>query len=130
MKNMYAKLGVGLSMLPVLVPFAAGAATVKNSLVGAAEDVNTIGANAGLSNADSLPVIVGNTISILLGILGIVFVVLVVYAGFLYLTSNGGEENVKKAKKLLTQAVIGLILIVSAYAISSYVISALTTISS
>ena len=102
---------------------------ISTNLTGAANDVNTIAANAGLTNAGSLPQIVGNAISVVLGLLGIVFVVLVVYAGFLYLTSNGEETNVKKAKKLLTQAVIGLIIIVSAYAISGYVIAALATVS-
>lgn len=103
-------------------------ATVSNSLGGASNDISSIATSAGLE-ASSLPTIIGTTISILLGVLGIVFVILVVYAGFLYLTSNGEETNVKKAKKLLTQAIIGLIIIVSAYAISDYVISALVTIS-
>ena len=76
-----------------------------------------------------LPTLIGQLINVLLGVLGIVFVILVVYAGFLYLTSQGEEGNVKKAKKLLTQAVIGLIIIIAAYAISSYVISALVTAS-
>ncbi len=102
---------------------------ISNSLNGAANDVDSIATKAGLTNAASLPTIIGNTISVLLGLLGIVFVVLVVYAGFLYLTSNGEETNVKKAKKLLTQAIIGLIIIVSAYAISSYVIDALSAVS-
>jgi len=129
MKNLYAKLGVGLSMLPVLAaPLMAGAA-VSNSLNGALTDVNTIGNSAGVNSSQTLPMIVGSVISVLLGVLGIVFVVLVVYAGFLYLTSNGEEKNVGKAKKLLTQAIIGLIIIVSAYAISSYVIGALSQIS-
>jgi len=102
---------------------------ISNSLNGAATDVGSIATSAGLNQSQGLPQIVGSTISILLGLLGIVFVVLVVYAGFLYLTSNGEETNVKKAKKLLTQAVIGLIIIVSAYAISSYVIDALVSVS-
>ena len=130
MKNLYAKLGVGMSMLPVLaIPFAAGATTtVSTDLANAAADIDEIGTSAGVNTSQTLPQIIGTTISILLGVLGIVFVVLVVYAGFLYLTANGAEDNTKKAKKLLTQAIIGLIIIVSAYAISSYVIGALTTI--
>jgi hypothetical protein len=101
---------------------------ISTNLTDAATDVTEIATNAGLSTADSLPEIIGRVISVMLGLLGIVFVVLVVYAGFLYLTSNGEEGNVKKAKKLLTQAIIGLIIIVSAYAISSYVIAALSAI--
>ncbi len=131
MKNLYAKLGAGLSMLPVLAtPLMASAAVSATPLEDAAGDVTNIGSAAGLSSASSLPTIIGNVINVLLGVLGIVFVVLVVYAGFLYLTSAGEDKGVGKAKKLLTQAVIGLIIIVSAYAISGYVINALVNIAS
>ena len=65
----------------------------------------------------------------MLGVLGILFVVLIVYAGILYLTSQGEDTNTKKAKKLLTQATMGLIIVVAAYAISNFVLAALTTIS-
>jgi hypothetical protein len=60
--------------------------------------------------------------------LGIVFLVLVVYAGFLYLTDQGAGEKAKKAMKLLTTAVIGIIIIVAAYAISNYVIGAMVAV--
>lgn len=125
MKNLYYKIGAGLSALPALaLPFAASA-----QLTTAQEDVGTIGTELGFSS-QTLPGLVGSGINVLLSILGIVFVVLVVYAGFLYLTSQGEETNVKKAKKLLTQSIIGLVIIVAAYAISSYVIDALVTVSS
>lgn len=129
MKNLYAKLGTGLSMLPVLAtPLMASAALSGTPLSDASDDVTAIGSAAGLSGASSLPEIIGSVIQVLLGVLGIVFVVLVVYAGFLYLTSAGEDKGVAKAKKLLTQAVIGLVIIVSAYAISGYVIGALVDI--
>ena len=90
--------------------------------------VGSAGTAAGLAQANDLPTIVANVVNVMLGALGIVFLVLVVYAGFLYLTSNGEEKNVGKAKKMLTQAVIGLVIIVSAYAISLLVINSLVTI--
>lgn len=129
MKNLYYKIGAGLSVLPTLaLPLTARAATAYNGLSGANTSVDAIGTASGISTSTTLPVIIGNAIEVFLGILGIVFVVLVVYAGFLYLTSQGEEGNVKKAKKLLGQAIVGLIITVSAYAISSYVIAALTTV--
>jgi hypothetical protein len=119
MKNLYYKVGAGLSVLPTLaLPLAARA-----QLSAAQGDLDDIGNT--LSLQKDLPTIVGATINVLLGILGIVFVVLVVYSGFLYLTSQGEETNVKKAKKLLGQSIIGLFIIVAAYAISDYVIKAL-----
>ena len=91
--------------------------------------VDSAGNAAKLTGAADIPTIVGRTVGILLGILGIVFVIYVVYAGFLYLTAQGEETNVKKAKKMLSQAVIGLILIVSAYAITNVVIDVIWTAS-
>ena len=123
MKNLYYKIGAGLSVLPTLaLPLAARA-----QLSTAQEDVESIGTS--LDVTGDLPTLVGAIINVLLSVLGIVFVLLVVYAGFLYLTSQGETKNVEKAKKLLTQSIIGLIIIVAAYAISSYVIGALVTAS-
>ena len=72
-----------------------------------------------------LPALIGNIINVLLGALGIVFVGLVIYAGILYFTDAGGEKSAKKAKEILKTAVIGLVIIIAAYAISNYVMGAL-----
>lgn len=60
-----------------------------------------------------------------LSLLGIVAVAIVLYGGFLWMTAQGNEEQVAKAKRLLTSAIIGIFIILSAYAIASYVINAL-----
>ncbi len=62
----------------------------------------------------------------LLAATGIVFLVLTVYAGILYMTAQGEPDKIKKAKGMLTNAVIGLIIIVGAYAITRYVVDALS----
>ncbi|MFA7654274.1 MAG: pilin [Candidatus Magasanikbacteria bacterium] len=56
-----------------------------------------------------------------LGILGILFLGLIIYAGFLWMTAGGNEENVKKAKGYIFNAIIGLIIIFSAYSITFFV---------
>lgn len=83
----------------------------------------------GAGATDNPAIIVGNVIGVLLGVLGLIFLVLVVYAGFLYLTAQGEEKNVKQAKAILTKAVIGMVLIASSYAITNLVVDAVTTIS-
>lgn len=70
---------------------------------------------------------VGQIINVLLSVLGIIFFVLLVYGGFLWMTSGGNDDKVKKAKTLITDAVIGLIIILAAYAISAFVINSLVT---
>ena len=104
------------------------AASFGSGLTNASGALTNSQTSSSLTGATSIPVMIGKGIGVFLGLLGILFVVLVVYAGFLYLTSNGEETNVKKAKKLLTQAVIGMVITVSAYAISGYAIAALTKI--
>jgi len=69
-----------------------------------------------------LPEIIGNVIKYVLGFLGIVMVCIVLYAGFLWMTAGGESDQVKKAKDWMLNAVIGLIIIIAAYAISNFVI--------
>ena len=72
-----------------------------------------------------LQTITGTIIRGFLGLLGIVFLVLMVYAGFLWMTAQGEAEKVNTAKKLIVQAVIGLAIVLAAYAITSFVVGAL-----
>ena len=65
---------------------------------------------------------VGRIINACLGVLGIVLIVLVLYGGFLWMTAAGNEERITKAKKIFGNAIIGLIIVIMAYAISRFVI--------
>lgn len=65
--------------------------------------------------------IVQYVISAFLGLLGIIFVVLIIYSGYNWMTAAGDEEKVTLAKNTLTRAVIGLIIIVAAYSITYFV---------
>lgn len=66
---------------------------------------------------------VGKFIKVILGTLGVVFLALTVYAGALWMTAGGNEENIEKAMGILKTAVIGLIIILSAYSITYFVLS-------
>lgn len=59
-----------------------------------------------------------------LSLIGIILVVIVIYAGFLWMTAGGNEEKVTKAKKWLTNAVIGIVITMLAYAIAEFVLEA------
>lgn len=93
---------------------------------GAAEDLNkqdtAFLGQAGLTSF-SLGTTVAHIIQALLSLLGVIFIILVIYAGFLWMTSAGNEENISKAKKIMTAAVIGLVIVLSAYAITTFVIN-------
>ena len=68
-------------------------------------------------------VIVVDIIRFVLGLLGIIAVVLILYAGFKWMLSRGNEEEISDAKKILIGGVIGLAIILSAYIIANFVIN-------
>ena len=80
---------------------------------------------AGFPEPRSIGEIVGAIIGTALSLVGIVFLCLIIYGGFIWMLSAGNEQKVLKAKKILTQAVVGLIIVLSAYSISVFVFNAL-----
>ncbi|MFH1315057.1 MAG: hypothetical protein ABIH67_01545 [Candidatus Uhrbacteria bacterium] len=102
-------------------------ADVAAGLSGASGKLSDVGDQITDVSGSDLPTLIGSIINIALGLLGILLVVLVVYSGFLWMTAAGSKEQVTKAKEILTRAIIGIIIVVAAYAISDYVISAITT---
>ncbi len=77
---------------------------------------------AGVGETTDLPVIVGRIINIFLGFLGIVFLVLMLYAGYTWMTAAGDPEKIKKAQLTIRNALIGLVIIVSAWAITAFIL--------
>ena len=69
--------------------------------------------------------LVFNVIRYLLGFLGVVAVVILIYGGFLWMTARGNEEQVKKAKKTIINGLIGLIIIMLSFIIVQFVIGPL-----
>ncbi len=82
--------------------------------------IENIGGSIGLGTAD-LKETVLNIIQWILGILALVAVVMIIIAGFQWMTAGGSEEKVEKAKKIITAAVIGLIVVLLAWAIVIFV---------
>lgn len=66
--------------------------------------------------------IIGSIINIILGFLGVIFLVLVIYGGFLWMTAGGNEEKVKKGRELIIHAAIGLAIILFAFLLTNFVI--------
>lgn len=71
--------------------------------------------------------LIGLLIKSALTFIGIIFIALMVYGGFLYMTGGGKEDKVKKAKDIIIAAVIGLVIVFSAYAIATFVLNAITS---
>lgn len=66
-----------------------------------------------------------NIINIILGFLGIVAVIIILMAGFQWMTAGGEEEKVTEARQRLIQGAIGLVLIIAAWIIAYFVIDQL-----
>ena len=79
------------------------------------------------STGSTLPVAIGKIIKVAVGILGIVLTALIVYGGYLWMTAGGDAGQVKKAKDYITNAIIGLIICVLAYAITNFVVAKIGT---
>ena len=116
--KLFHKIGAWVSVLPILLLPATALAQLSKST----DTLGTIKTKIGVDAISDLPTLIGGIIKTVLGILGIVFVVYVVYAGYLWMTASGEKDKVEKSKKLLGQAVIGIVIIVAAYAISAFVI--------
>jgi len=75
------------------------------------------------ADATTISEIIGTAVSAFLALLGVIFLVLMLYAGYHWMTARGEEEKVEKAKDTITRAIIGLIIVVGAYAIWSFIFS-------
>lgn len=75
----------------------------------------------------SLQETIASIIRVVLSLLGIVALVIVIAGGFKWMTASGSDDKVKEAKKMIFQGIIGLAIVLSAFAISKFVIESLTT---
>ncbi|MFC1612559.1 hypothetical protein ACFL29_01780 [Patescibacteria group bacterium] len=107
----------------LLSPVFVGAQDLEKSI---GDSLQNLGEGAGLKDYESeggLPKLVGTIINIFLSIIGVFFVVLIIYGGYTWMSSFGNKEKVDKAKTVIVDAVIGLIILLAAYAISNFVVT-------
>ncbi len=95
-------------------------------------NVSQAGINAGynvesVGTADPIETayFIGQIIAIILGFLGVIFLGLIIYSGFQWMTAGGNEETITKAKKRIINSVIGLVIIFTAYLITYFITNVL-----
>jgi hypothetical protein len=76
-------------------------------------------------STDNIAIIIARIIRVALSVVGIILVVVLLYAGYLWFTAAGRPEPVDKAKKILQQAIIGLLIIFSSYSITTFILNSL-----
>lgn len=74
----------------------------------------------------SIPGSVGKIVGAGLSLLGVLFLLLIIYGGIVWMIARGNEQEVQKAKTVIEAAVIGLVIVLAAYAITYFIGSQLT----
>ena len=110
-----------LGMMFVPAQFALGAEDTDTFGLGA---VNT-GLDDSLGNKD-LRATVGSLINVALSLLGVVAVVIILIGGFKWMTAGGNDDQVGEARKWIFSGIIGLAIILSAWAIAIFVLDKLS----
>ena len=118
--SLAASIGLAATLALPSVVFAA------DSLNANTAGLDAVGSSIDLGSGD-IRQTAGRIINIALGFLGIISVVIVLIGGFKYMISGGSEEKTSEARKLIVSGIIGLAIILSAWAITSFVLSRLIT---
>lgn len=107
---------------------------IPRTLIFAATEVATDIQGSGVMSAvaesstlstESLPIVIARVIRVFLGVLGIILVMIIIYCGWLYMTAHGEAEKLLKARKIFRSTAIGLLIIFSSFAITTFVLNKL-----
>lgn len=94
---------------------------LQQEILGLGEQAAAVGLGPrALVNVD-LRLFVVRIVRGVLAFVGLIMVAMVLYAGFLYMTAGGGQENIEKARGIISRAVIGVAIILSSYGIATWV---------
>jgi len=105
------------------------AQAVDNPFNTAKSITNNVGTAAGVQQQSvDLPTMIGRLVNIALGFVGIVLLCYIIFAGFLWMTAGGDEKKTKTAQDMIKNAVIGLLIVVAAFAISNFVLNSLVNV--
>lgn len=86
--------------------------------------LNVVGANVSLPSTDPR-ILIGRIINVVLSLLAIILLILILYAGFLWMTAGGNADQIAKAKAYIRNAIIGVIIILCSWALARYILTKL-----
>lgn len=119
-KTFQALLAAALLSAAILVPSMSMDAVAQSPASQVKDGVDSI--SDPNNTGDDLTTTIGKIVKVFLFFVGAVAVVMIIYGGFRYVTSNGDSSGVSGAKNTLLYAVVGLVIAVSAYAIVDFVL--------
>lgn len=109
------------------LPFAARAQSFGDRVLSGVDNASE---PTGLREAGNLETITGNIIEVFLSVVGVLLLLILIYAGFLWMTAGGNTDQVKKARTMVINAIVGLVIVFAAYAITEFVIRSLVNTTS
>ncbi len=114
-KKIYWLIALNILFLPQAI-FAQNGALDTLKRVG-----GTNGPYAAITDEKTIYETIASLIGAFLGLLGVIFIILIILAGYWWMTASGDEQKVTKAKDTIYRAIIGLIITAAAYAITGFV---------
>ena len=124
MKSLRLKCAGIVSAAAMLAPAAVFA--VNPIASGLSNAATAAGISGGCASVDCLVTIIGNVLNVALGFVGIILLLYFLYAGFMWMTAGGDEDKVKDATTTIRNAVVGLAIVMVAFAVSSFIMTSLS----
>jgi len=115
------KLALNIFILTLLLILPYFVFAAPNATLNTLEAVGVTSGGYAPATETSAAGIAGTVVSAFLSLLGVIFLILMLYSGYNWMIAHGDEQKVTKAKDTLRTSVIGLIIVLSAYAIYSFV---------
>ncbi len=112
--------GAGIWFLPFIVLAQTTGTITPTAGSPLTDKLKVVGSEAGYGSATSETTvleIIGTAINVGLSLLGVIFIILILVAGYNWMTAAGDEEKIKKAGQTIRSAIIGLLIIAGAFAI-------------
>jgi ketopantoate hydroxymethyltransferase len=128
MKKTLASLALALISLPTF-GLQANAQAATDDLFGGTAQMTAVQTNTFGGNSDPRT-IAAQIINVIMGFLGLVAVVIILLGGFKWMTAAGAEDKIDEAKKLLSAGVIGLVIVLSSWAIAKFVLDSVIGVTS
>ncbi len=110
-----------------LSPQASAASSLWDKQLGLGGDESGVigkdGFSKGATQTDDIRTVIGRIIRAVLGFLGIIFIILMLRAGFKWMNSQGDESKISEAKSTITAAVVGILIVMASYALTVMVLN-------
>lgn len=84
---------------------------------------SSFGSKLGYTESQTPEYYVGLALSVIFSVLGLIFLILTIYAGIKWMTAQGNNSQIESAKDTLTRATIGLVICLVSYGITFFVVN-------